>query len=188
MADIQVETPHMQLHQVVDRAFSKTMLAPLDDEKTAANPKDAQSREKSLSRLHAILIRQARRQAPGRINVAVRQIGAPFIDGGIIGEPPKMGDPGPHPYVSGPNAEQLTRLRASGLDIRVLAGSPDAASALKMSYAGLTKGLTALGSIMLLAATRAGTAPVPVSGSVCGTGGQPEGVAGLAERFHPTHV
>ena len=37
-------------------------------------------------------------------------------------------------------------------------GPVGAASALKMSYAGITKGFTALGAVMMLAATRAGTA------------------------------
>jgi 3-hydroxyisobutyrate dehydrogenase-like beta-hydroxyacid dehydrogenase len=43
-----------------------------------------------------------------------------------------------------------------GLDIVVLDGPIGAASALKMSYAGCTKGLIALGSAMILAAQRAG--------------------------------
>jgi L-threonate 2-dehydrogenase len=94
----------------------------------------------------------------GNIDAAVMQTGAPFVDGGIIGGPPKTGDAGPRLYVAGPNADRVLRLRDFGLDIRVLSGPPDAASALKMSYAGITKGLTALGSIMLLAATRGGTA------------------------------
>lgn len=98
------------------------------------------------------------------IDAAVVQTGAPFVDGGIIGGPPaprakNPNDAGPRLYVAGPNADRVLRLREFGLDIRVLTGPPDAASALKMSYAGITKGLTALGSIMLLAATRAGTAP-----------------------------
>ncbi len=93
------------------------------------------------------------------IDTAVMQTGAPFIDGGIIGGPPRTGDAGPRLYVAGPNADRALRLREFGLDIRVLTGPPDAASALKMSYAGITKGFTALGAIMLLAATRAGTAP-----------------------------
>ena len=38
------------------------------------------------------------------------------------------------------------------------AGPVGAASALKMSYAGITKGFTALGATMMLAATSAGTA------------------------------
>ena len=98
------------------------------------------------------------------IDGAVMQTGAPFVDGGIIGGPPTSraknpNDAGPRLYVAGPNADRVLRLREFGLDVRVLSGPPDAASALKMSYAGITKGFTALGSIMLLAATRAGTAP-----------------------------
>jgi L-threonate 2-dehydrogenase len=45
-----------------------------------------------------------------------------------------------------------------GLDVRVLDGGVGAASAMKMSYAGITKGFTALGTVMMLAASRAGTA------------------------------
>jgi L-threonate 2-dehydrogenase len=40
----------------------------------------------------------------------------------------------------------------------VLGGALTAASALKMSYAGVTKGTQALAAVMLLAATRAGSA------------------------------
>ena len=98
-------------------------------------------------------------ETAGGIDRAVMQTGAPFVDGGIIGGPPRPGDAGPRLYVAGPNADRVLRLRDFGLDIRVLSGPADAASALKMSYAGITKGFTALGSIMLLAATRAGTAP-----------------------------
>src|SRR5262249_56940535 len=49
-------------------------------------------------------------------------------------------------------------LRDYGLDIRVLEGALSAASALKMSYAGITKGTQAIGAAMMLAATRAGSA------------------------------
>jgi hypothetical protein len=42
--------------------------------------------------------------------------------------------------------------------MKVLDGAPNAASALKMSYAGITKGLTALASVMMLGAARAGMA------------------------------
>ncbi|HET9175709.1 MAG TPA: DUF1932 domain-containing protein, partial [Pseudolabrys sp.] len=41
---------------------------------------------------------------------------------------------------------------------RVLDGPLTAASALKMSYAGITKGFTALGTAMMLAASRGGSA------------------------------
>jgi putative dehydrogenase len=103
-------------------------------------------------------------ETAARIDAAVGQTGAPFVDGGIIGGPPaprakNPNDAGPRLYVAGPNAQRVLQLREYGLDVRVLQGPPDAASALKMSYAGITKGFTALGSIMMLAATRAGTAP-----------------------------
>ena len=42
--------------------------------------------------------------------------------------------------------------------MRVLDGPLTAASALKMSYAGITKGFTALGAAMMLAATRGSAA------------------------------
>src|SRR5262249_24713601 len=45
-----------------------------------------------------------------------------------------------------------------GLIVRVLEGPLTAVSALKMSYAGITKGFTALGAAMMLAAIRGGSA------------------------------
>jgi 3-hydroxyisobutyrate dehydrogenase-like beta-hydroxyacid dehydrogenase len=84
--------------------------------------------------------------------------GAPFVDAGIIGSPPKPGDAGPRFYASGPQAPRFAQLKAFGLDVRVLSGPLTAASALKMSYAGITKGTQALGAVMMLAATRGGSA------------------------------
>ena len=84
--------------------------------------------------------------------------GAPFADGGIIGGPPRDDGYTPVLYGSGPGAEALLALNAHGLDVRVTPGPVGAASALKMSYAGITKGLVALASAMALAATRAGAA------------------------------
>jgi len=82
----------------------------------------------------------------------------PFVDAGIIGQPPKPGDAGPRIYASGAAAPRVASLRDYGLDIRVLDGATSAASALKMSYAGITKGTQAIGAAMMLAATRAGSA------------------------------
>ena len=83
-----------------------------------------------------------------------------FIDAGIIGGPPVAGtqDPakGPRFYASGPDARLLTRLARFGLDIAILDGPVGAASGLKLSYAGLTKGFTALCATMLGAAEREG--------------------------------
>jgi 3-hydroxyisobutyrate dehydrogenase-like beta-hydroxyacid dehydrogenase len=45
-----------------------------------------------------------------------------------------------------------------GLDVRVLDGPVGAASALKMSFAGINKGVAAIASAMILAASRAGAA------------------------------
>jgi 3-hydroxyisobutyrate dehydrogenase-like beta-hydroxyacid dehydrogenase len=81
---------------------------------------------------------------------------ARFVDAAIIGPPPKPGVAGPTFYVSGEPARDVASLREFGLDLRVIAGPVGAASALKMSYAGVNKGLTALGAAMALAATRAG--------------------------------
>ena len=50
------------------------------------------------------------------------------------------------------------RLNDYGLIVRVLEGPLTAASALKMSYAGITKGFTALGAAMMLASARGGSA------------------------------
>ena len=87
-----------------------------------------------------------------RIAAAIAPTGSPFVDAGIIGSPPKPNDAGPRFYASGPQAHRFARLKEFGLDVRVLDGPMTAASALKMSYAGITKGTQALGAAMLLAA------------------------------------
>ena len=84
--------------------------------------------------------------------------GCGFIDAGIIGPPPRPGSTSTKIYASGPLAQQLARLNDYGLVVRPLEGPLTAASALKMSYAGITKGLTALGATIMLAATRGGSA------------------------------
>ena len=93
-----------------------------------------------------------------RVAAAIAPSECPFVDAGIIGQPPKPGDAGPRIYASGSAAPRFAALREYGLDIRVLDGEMSAASALKMSYAGITKGTQAIGAAMMLAATRAGSA------------------------------
>ncbi len=95
-------------------------------------------------------------QTVERLASCVAEAGAPFVDAGIIGGPPREGAPGPNFYASGPEAKRFAVLADHGLTIRVLEAPLGAASALKMSYAGITKGLTAVGALMLLAAIRAG--------------------------------
>ncbi|MGY2047671.1 DUF1932 domain-containing protein [Methylobacterium sp. JK268] len=85
--------------------------------------------------------------------------GGRFADGGIIGLPPKPGEAGPVLYLSGPAAPDLALLSDLGLRVRIMDAPIGAASALKLSYAGITKGLTAVASAMVLAAERAGAGP-----------------------------
>jgi L-threonate 2-dehydrogenase len=93
-----------------------------------------------------------------RVAAAIAPTDCPFCDAGIIGSPPKPGDAGPRFYASGPAAPRFASLRQYGLDVRLLDGAMSAASALKMSYAGITKGTQAIGAAMMLAASRAGSA------------------------------
>jgi 3-hydroxyisobutyrate dehydrogenase-like beta-hydroxyacid dehydrogenase len=93
-----------------------------------------------------------------RIARVIQETGAGFVDGGIIGPPPSPGSKGTRIYLSGDAAPQVAVLQQYGLEMPVQPGPVGAASAMKMSYAGITKGFTALGAAMMLAATRAGTA------------------------------
>jgi 3-hydroxyisobutyrate dehydrogenase-like beta-hydroxyacid dehydrogenase len=92
-----------------------------------------------------------------RVGGVIAETGSPFADGGIIGGPPRKGYAGPTLYVSGEPAVRVEGL-ARGVVVRAIDGPVGAASALKMSYAAITKGLTALGTASMLAATRAGAA------------------------------
>jgi L-threonate 2-dehydrogenase len=98
-----------------------------------------------------------------KVAAVIAPTDCPFVDAGIIGSPPTPAPPGdvkgsPRLYASGPAAPRFATLRQYGLDIRVLDGALSTASALKMSYAGITKGTQAIGAAMMLAASRAGTA------------------------------
>jgi L-threonate 2-dehydrogenase len=98
-----------------------------------------------------------------RIDRVVTESGAAFVDGGIIGPPPEPDSSRTRIYLSGPDAERVAVLQQFGLSTRVQPGPVGAASAMKMSYAGITKGFTALGATMMLAAMRAGTADALVA-------------------------
>jgi len=99
--------------------------------------------------------------SPGTVNQIAKVIaatGCPFVGAGIIGPPPKPGTTNTKFYAAGPSAPDFAKLNDYGLIVRVLDGALTSASALKMSYAGITKGFSALGSAMMLAATRGGSA------------------------------
>lgn len=91
-----------------------------------------------------------------QIGEVIITAGAHFVDAAIIGLPPKPGAPGPHFYAAGVSASQFQTLAGYGLDIRVLDGPIGAASALKMCYAGINKGVAAIAAAMILAAARSG--------------------------------
>jgi L-threonate 2-dehydrogenase len=93
-----------------------------------------------------------------RIGDVVSATGAQFVGGCIIGPPPVPGSANTKLYVSGPAAQDILKFNDYGLIVRLVEGSLTAASALKMSYAGITKGFTALAAAMMLAATREGSA------------------------------
>jgi 3-hydroxyisobutyrate dehydrogenase-like beta-hydroxyacid dehydrogenase len=93
-----------------------------------------------------------------KIEAVIAATGCPFVGAGIIGPPPKAGSTNTKIYASGPAAPRFAALNDYGLIVRVLDGPVTAASALKMSYAGITKGLTALASAMILASERGGAA------------------------------
>jgi 3-hydroxyisobutyrate dehydrogenase-like beta-hydroxyacid dehydrogenase len=90
-----------------------------------------------------------------RVAAIVAPTGAEFVDGGIIGGPPRAGY-SPHIYASGPAVARTAVLRDWGIDWRPIDGPIGAASGLKMSYAGITKGTTAIAAAMLLSAAHFG--------------------------------
>lgn len=78
-----------------------------------------------------------------------------FVDGCIIGSAAKM-DKGSVVYASGPAATRIAVLGDYGLSVRVLGTGTSQASAFKVVYAGLTKGLQGLFVELLMGAKRFG--------------------------------
>jgi 3-hydroxyisobutyrate dehydrogenase-like beta-hydroxyacid dehydrogenase len=86
-----------------------------------------------------------------RLGASIGAAGGRFVDVGIIGSPPRPGSAGPRFYASGTEVDQLLELAPRGLDVRPLGTEVGRASGLKMCYAALTKGLTALATELLVA-------------------------------------
>jgi 3-hydroxyisobutyrate dehydrogenase-like beta-hydroxyacid dehydrogenase len=95
-------------------------------------------------------------QTARHIAEIVEGAGARFVDAGIIGPPPRPGPSSTRFYASGLDAAAFARLKDFGLDVRVVGDQPGQASALKMCYAALTKGTTALMTQLSIAAARLG--------------------------------
>ncbi len=98
---------------------------------------------RSLPRTAALVI-DANAVSPMTATRIGEIIGARWVDGGIVGPPPRR-DGTTRLYLSGPHALEASLLfESTRLQAVVLDGSPVAASALKMAYAAWTKGSAAL--------------------------------------------
>jgi len=86
------------------------------------------------------------------IGATITAAGGRFVDAGIVGGPPQVGKAGTRYYASGADADRFAALAQHGLEVRVIGPEIGQASGLKMCYAALTKGVTALGTELLLAA------------------------------------
>ena len=89
------------------------------------------------------------------INTVLSETDMNFVDGCIIGSAAKI-DKGAVIYASGPEAPRLLELGRYGLSVQVLGTGTSQASAFKVVYAGLTKGLQGLFVELLMGAKRFG--------------------------------
>jgi 3-hydroxyisobutyrate dehydrogenase-like beta-hydroxyacid dehydrogenase len=78
-----------------------------------------------------------------------------FVDGCIIGGASKMGK-GTTVYVSGPDAARMQALETFNIPVKILGPRTNQASAFKVVYAGLTKGLQGLFCELLMGAQKFG--------------------------------
>ena len=83
---------------------------------------------------------------------AIERAGGTYVDGGIIGGPPAPGAPRVRIYVSGERAGELDALDCEGVAIKQMGAEIGRASAIKMCYAALTKGTSALQLALLTTA------------------------------------
>ena len=136
---------------------------------------------------NAIAPQEARRLEP-----LVSESGARFVDASIVGGPPRNGS-SPRFYASGRHAEELAQLRDYGLDVRPVGPEVGQASGIKMCYAAMTKGSSALYAQLLLAAELMGLSdyvkdefpPQPGrrdAADGAGSSGNPGQVAALGQR------
>lgn len=85
--------------------------------------------------------------------------GGEFVDGAIIGPPPR-GAGRIRLYASGPQAAALTCLQHDAITVRVVSERVGDAAAVKMCYGGVTKGTVALLTELLIVAKRLGVEDV----------------------------
>jgi len=85
----------------------------------------------------------------------ITDAGGRFVDVSIIGGPPRNGS-SPRFYTSGPRASEFEEMREFGLDVRPIGPNTGQASGIKMCYASMTKGITALQTELMMAAEAMG--------------------------------
>jgi 3-hydroxyisobutyrate dehydrogenase-like beta-hydroxyacid dehydrogenase len=85
----------------------------------------------------------------------ITEAGGRFIDASIVGSPPRNGN-SPRFYASGDNTAEFEGLADFGLDVRTAGSEVGQASGIKMCYAAMTKGSSALYSELLMAAEMMG--------------------------------
>ena len=90
------------------------------------------------------------------IGEVITAAGAPFVDAGIIGSPPRHANDSTHFFCSGPDTAACEAFAQHGLNVRVVGTEIGQASGLKMVYAASTKGTTALWTELLVAARALG--------------------------------
>lgn len=126
-----------------------SILVPAQAEPAAATVADALARTGAdllYADCNAIAPQTAR-----RIGERITATGGRLVDVSIIGGPPQPGG-GTRFYASGPFSRMFAALGERGLGVVDMAGEAGDASALKMCYAALTKGLTAIATELLAAA------------------------------------
>ena len=87
---------------------------------------------------------------------ALEPTGAPFVDVGIVGRGPGVGRERTRFYVSGEPRAAVLDLKCDELELIDLGSEVGTASAMKMAYSALNKGIDALLAAVLLAAERLG--------------------------------
>lgn len=96
-------------------------------------------------------------QTAQRIESLIEAAGGRFVDASIIGPPPRKAG-STRIYAAGPNAQEFAQLNQYGLHVIPISERSGDASALKMCYGALTKGLIALSTQLLVAAQALGVA------------------------------
>jgi 3-hydroxyisobutyrate dehydrogenase-like beta-hydroxyacid dehydrogenase len=91
-----------------------------------------------------------------QVAAVIAPTGCTFSDGGIIGPPPRPDTRNTVYFFSAIPGGRVASLAKGGLEVKMVDGPIGAASALKMSYAAIGKGLTALATASILMADKYG--------------------------------